>query len=231
MSDSYERSPGPTRQSIGVIFGEFHDGIAIVHDCHPCLSTPTQIVDSDLNRRMYQRHHQLFPNEVVLGYYAFSHQRLEWPGIIEVRSHGIHIWMRPSLPPKWDVFEITKINEQGPLIASPIEYVIDASPDEQLGLSRLADSHGQGSLQPAVWELRSLLTAMKEFCQKKMGSLPKDKLIGRDIYVALQQANLTESAAVVLRQANVDIDVFREELGAADATVKQAEEQLSVPFD
>jgi hypothetical protein len=231
MSDAYERSPGPDRLSIGVILGEHHDGVATVHDCYPCLPDAVNVVEPDLNRRMFDRHRQLFPNEVVLGYYAFSQQRVEWPNIFEVHRHGIHIWMRPTLPPKWDVFEITKNSPQGPLIASPIEYVIDASPDEQLGLSRLADSHGQGSLQPAVWEMRALLGAMKDFCLKKKGNLPKDKLVGRDIYVALQQANLKGSAAAVLIQANKDIDVFREELTAADAVVKEKEDQLSIPFD
>jgi hypothetical protein len=231
ISDAYERSLAPVRQSIGIILGEFHDGVATVHDCYACLPDPAVVVDQELHHRMYQRHHQLFPNEMVLGYYAFSQQRIEWPSIIEVQFHGIHIWMRPTLPPKWDVFEITRPTDQGPLIASPIEYVIDASPDEQLGLSRLADSHGQGSLEPAVRELRSLLAGMKEFCLKKKGSLPRDKLMGRHVYVALQQANLTGSAAAVLTRASADIDAFRQDLASADKVVAEAEERLSVPFE
>jgi hypothetical protein len=231
MSDAYERSVSALRQSIGIILGEFRDGVATVHDCYACVPDATTVVDQDIHHRMYQRHHQLFPNEQVLGYYAFSQQRVEWPSIIEVGFHGIHIWMRPTLPPKWDVFEITRATDQGPLIASPIEYVIDASSDEQLGLSRLADSHGQGSLEPAVRELRSLLSAMKDVCVKKKGALPRDKLMGRDIFVALQQANLKGSAAAVLERARADIDVFRTELESADAVVAAAERAMSIPFE
>jgi hypothetical protein len=124
MSDSYERSPSSERDFISPTLGQHHDGVAIVHDRYSCLPNPSTVVHTDLNGCSYDRHRQLFPNEQVLGYYAFSQQRVEWSSIFEANLHGIHIWMRPSLPPKCDVFEITKTNPQGPLFVSPIEYVL-----------------------------------------------------------------------------------------------------------
>jgi hypothetical protein len=236
MAHAYERcGDAKDRKSVGVLMGKWsiHDGIAIVHDCYPCLPSadPSQVVDEDHNRRMYDRHRELYQNEDPVGYYAFSQQRIEWPSMIHLNAEAIHIWMRPTIPPKLDVFAVIKSDEKGTIIASPIEHVIDASPDEQLGLSRLANSHGQGSLPPALAELRSLLESMKKFCKEKRGAFPKDKLIGRAIYVALQQANLKGASEDLLRHALKDVEVFLSELSQADSVVQAAENELALPFE
>jgi hypothetical protein len=228
MVEAYERRVDPNL-AIGLIFGSYHESEAVVLDCCPCLPHPRDVVDKALETQLYREHCQLYPNEQVLGYFSFSHTRTDWQGVLAEGHHGIHIWMRPAVPPKLDVL-IIKLN-QSVVISSPVEYEIDASASEQLGLSRLADHSSQGSLQAAVHELVALLKQMQEVCRSKSTSLARDKLVGRAIYRALQQTNLTATSAAVLEQAKHDIDHFITELERADGVIVRAEEQLSIPFD
>jgi hypothetical protein len=211
--------------AIGVLFGECVKSEALVLDCYPCVPRKSTMVDNKLNTQMFQEHRNLFPNEQVLGYFAFSEQRREWPGILGEERSGIHIWMRPTLPPMLDVFWVLKPKGEDRLIASPVEYVIDAGPEEQLGLSRLADQQSKGSLQAAVNELISLFNQMRVVCGKKQAT--KDKLFGRSIFVALQQTHLKPGEENVLAQAKQDIQRFISQLDEADDLARVWEERLS----
>jgi hypothetical protein len=227
MVESYERRVAEDH-AMGVILGTHHDNEAQILDSFPCYPIPP-FIDRDLRDKLWHEHQALYPNEVVLGYYSFSPQRIDWPDLLAEDRVGIHIWMRPVLPPKLDVL-IIKLN-QGMVISSPVEYEIEASAPEQLGLSRLADRSSQGSLQAAVHELVGLLKQIRELCQNQKSSYARDKLVGRAIYCALQQTNLSAASRKVLEKGKQDMEAFLLQLKNADATVVKAEEELSLPFD
>jgi hypothetical protein len=228
MVESYERRVSE-EHAMGIVLGTFHEQHAYVLDSFPCLSLRPGTIEGDLRDKLLDEHRRLYPNELLLGYYSCSQQRIDWPDLLTDDKVAIHIWMRPVVPPKLDVL-IIKLS-RGIVISSPVEYEIEASPAEQLGLSRLADRSSQGSLQAAVNELVGLLTQIKQFCQIKQSSFARDKLVGRAIYCALQRANLSAESREVLEKAKQDMEAFLQQLRSADGNVARAEEELSLPFD
>lgn len=229
MADSYERRESKGDSAIGVIFGDVVENEAIVLDCYPCLPNEQTVVNKDLMNALYQEHRQLYPNEIVLGYYTFSQRQIDFPDILGVGTTALHIWMRPAIPPKIDVFSITK-TEDSKIISTPVEYMIDASEEEQLGLSRLIDDESRGSLQAAVNELLNLFQTMEKKCRQTTGRHARDKIVGREIHKALSQTTLKESSQLTLKSAKEDIDRFLQYLDEAEGNAIRAEHILSLEF-
>ncbi|KAH0789820.1 Mov34/MPN/PAD-1 family protein [Histomonas meleagridis] len=237
IADAFERSlsnkqqpllRGEEREAIGVLYGEVTDNEAIVYDSFPCVPSKTSSIDEALREKMHREHELLFRNEELLGYYTFSQRQIDCPSVIPEGASFIHIWMKPSNPPKIDVFSIKTSN--GIIVSTPIEYVIDASAEEQLGLSRLASSGSRGSLQAAIRELINLLKFMNDICQSSDIKM-KDKLIGRQIQAALAKISLKDSSKSALNKAIHDIQSFLDVLKNADQNTKEVEHLLSLPID
>ena len=233
IADSYERSlsskpdtKGEDRNSIGVLYGEYNDSDAIVYDACACLASEDGVVKEDLRIKTIQEHNYLYPNEKVLGYFTFGKKQVEWPSLIQKDAPSIHLSMKPSNPPKIEVFSVVKTTDDR-LVYTPIEYVIEASPEEQLGLSRLAASSSKGSLQAAINELINLLNLMKNVCE----DAKKDKLIGRQIQSALDKINLKDTSKAALTKAAHDIKTFLDVLQGADKCTREVENYLSLPID
>lgn len=221
--------------SIGVLYGNIIDHTAIVLDCLPCLPCEDDVVDWTLYSRMNTRHREMFPKEEVIGYYTFGTKNIGWPRIIPEGSSGIHIWVSPMTPPKIDCFCVS--HHSSKLIFLPIEYTLEASAEEQMGLSRLADQtvaeqgSESGTLQAGVRELHTLLQSVGNFCRNKTRSCMKDNIIGRSIYVAIQQAKVSGASCSVLQENITAIEKFIQELSLGDNVVHTAEKKLSLPIE
>ena len=236
-NDKQEEHDDKTNElySIGVLYGNIIDHTAIVLDsfaCVPCAGTG-DAVDMTLFSRMNTRHREMFPKEDVIGYYTFGTKNIEWSSVIPQGGSGIHIWVSPITPPKIDCFSVSHHGDK--LIFLPIEYTVEASAEEQMGLSRLADQtvaeEESATLQAGVRELRSLLQSVGNFCRNNRSTCMKDNIIGRRIYVAIQQARMNNSSLSVLQENIAAIDRFINELSAGDVVVGEAEKAMALPLD
>lgn len=225
--------------SIGVLYGNVVDHTAVVLDCIACVPREGTVVDKTLFSRMNTRHREMFPKEEVIGYYVFGNKNIEWSSIVPDDHSSVYIWVSPINPPKIDAFCVSH-SHKDKLLFLPIEYSIDASVEEQMGLSRLADqtvinekgNEGGGSLQAGVRELRSLFSSVEEFCRKDSScSCMRDNTVGRRIYVAIQQARMGESSRSVLEENIRAIEKFVHELSGSDSVVGSAEDELCLPLE
>ena len=236
--DAKEEEKDNSRGSygVGVLYGNIVDNTAIVLDSFACVPREGTTVDRELFQKMRTRHREMFPKEEVIGYYTFGQKKVEWNDIIPDGSYGIHIWVTPLSPPKIDVFCISRHGKS--LMFLPIEYTIEASAEEQMGLSRLADQsvkgihekESSGSRQAAVRKLSSLLNNVGSFCASS-DNHKKDNLTGRRIYVAIQQAKMSENSHSILKENIAGINNFVQELSYSDEVVSSAESKLSLPLE
>ena len=208
---------------VGLLLGEMLNNEAIIRDV--VALPPKAEKQEELVSNSYTQHHILFPNEKILGWYAFSEHYVEFPSIIAEGSNGIHLWMKPYVPPKIEAFSISKSKDQK-LVSLPIQLKIDANIPEQLTLSRVADSQSNGSLQAAITELRNLLEDILTRVQK--GNCSKE--IKRKIYVALAQTELTQSSISTLEDSLTNIQNFANVLADTHELIRKVEDALSVQY-
>ena len=233
IADAYERRDNNDDFAIGVLLGTYSNGRAIITDCYPCKPDPKTVVNRELHNKLYTQLRQLYPAENIIGYFTFSQRQIDWQDIILDGSSAIHIWMRPTVPPKIDVFSVLKAKngDRVQLIPSPVEYIIEASFEEQAALSRLAATSCSGSLQASINELIDLIEIMESVCNSKANRHPSDDLIGRKIFVALSKTQLHDIDRVTLEKTTSDIQSFLDVLHTADKFVLEGEHQLSLPLD
>ena len=108
------------------------------------------------------------------------------------------------------------------MISLPIEYSVEASIGEQLGLSRFADEKSNDSLLAALNELLVLMKSMKKISEAKT-----NKIAGRKIHQALAKTYLRNSSIEVLDDAEHNISNFMESLNEVGEFLKQATLLLS----
>ena len=228
IADHYLRrgkaeNPETDNYCIGLLLGEIVNNDAIVRDIVPL--SRKQENEEELVSVSYNQHHILFPNEKILGWYAFSDHMVEFPSIIAEGSNGIHIWMKPYVPPKIDVFAVNKSRELK-LVSLPIQYRIEANIPEQLTLSRIADASSTGSLQAAINELIGLLKNTKERLNR--GECSKETC--RKIHSALSQAVLNSSSIKTLDDSLRNIENFSQILKETENSITKVEDILSIQY-
>lgn len=236
--DGNDSSSSDNLYSVGVLYGNIVDHTAVVLDSIACVPRDDTVIDKSIFSRMNSRHREMFPKEEVIGYYTFGTKNIEWSSIVPVDESSVHIWVTPLNPPKIDAFCVSH-SHKDKLIFLPIEYTIDASVEEQMGLSRLADQtvanedgrDGDGSLQAGVRELRSLIGSVGDFCRSEGDTCMKDNIVGRQIYVAIQQACMSDVSRSVLEENIRAIEKFVSGLSSSDNVVGSAEDQLCLPLE
>ena len=225
IADHYLRRGQGVQYCIGLLLGEILNKDAIIRDVVPLKAE--QEKQEELISNSYNQHHLLFPNEKILGWYAFSERYVEFPSIIAEGSNGIHLWMKPYVPPKIEVFSINK-SKDNKLISLPIQLKIDANIPEQLTLSRVADAgKSHGSLQAAINELQNLLTSTLD--RLKSGNCSKETK--RKIHAALAQTELSQSSIKPLTNSYQKIEQFAKVLEETHVQVQKVEDALSIQFE
>ena len=222
IADQYERRSPPKTQeakdiSVGLLYGEKGKSVQ-VFDSVPLLLDSDGKVKADFQLSSENYHKELFPNESLLGWYVFGNAQFEFPSLFDEQdsSEKIHLWIRPTAPPKFDVFTVYKSYTK--LVSTPVPYIIDATNYEHLCLSRLADSEASGSLQAALSELVNLLKSMG----KVSGTERKDLLIGRKIFAALGKTHLTETDKKALQVSLSEVRQFIDDLDQAKMSYEHA---------
>lgn len=222
-----EAATSDTDKAVGLLFGETVNGCVSILDCYTLAFDEKGNVDKQIRNQMFQEHRELYPNEDVVGWWTFSENRYDYPDVISKGYSAVHIWLRPSVPPTIDAFCVTKLMADDTIVSAPIPYRVDATVDEQLGLSRLADAKACGSLQAANNELVSLLTAVKGIISRPNCS----KLIARDCHAALALTHLDAEEKKTLEESQEQIKSFIEILHNVDVQVQKAEDYFSVPLE
>ena len=224
IADHYLRRGRDIDYCIGLLLGEILNRDAIVRDVVPLQASAEN--EEELVSIAYNQHHILFPNEKILGWYSFSEHYVEFPSIIAEGSNGIHLWMKPYVPPKIEAFSISK-SKDNKLVSLPIQLKIDANIPEQLTLSRVADSQSNGSLQAAITELRNLLQDILQRVEK--GQCNKETK--RKIFAALAQTELTQSSITTLNESLQKISDFSNALANTHDLIRKVEDALSVQYE
>ncbi|EAY14254.1 Mov34/MPN/PAD-1 family protein [Trichomonas vaginalis G3] len=223
IADMYLRRGPEVNYCVGLLLGEILNREAIIRDVVPL--KPGQENETDIASLSYQQHHMLYPNEKILGWYSYSEQNIEFPSIIAEGSSGIHVWMRPYVPPKIDVFSVNK-NSELHLVSLPIQYNIEANIPEQLSLSRVADATSHGSLQAAINELRLLLKTTND----RISTTNYDRELCRKVHKAIAQADLNPSSLKTLADSRRHIDDFMGILDKTNERINDVQEILSIQW-
>lgn len=230
VADMFLRRGKDHEYCVGLLVGEILNREAIVRDVVPL--RPGAQDEQEIISISWQQHHQLYPNEQLLGWYSFSETNIEFPSIIAEGANGIHLWMRPYVPPKIDVFSVKKSRDLH-LVSLPIQYSIDANVAEQLSLSRIADAQSHGSLQAAINELYQII-------EQTIQRIPDDvsggkenmynREICRKIHKAIAQAELNAGSIKSLEDSLQYIENFRKILNETNDDITKVEDLLSVQW-
>ena len=224
--------------AVGILYGQYSGPNVSVLDCVACLPHLETRIDKKFMESAHARHMQMYPKEELVGFWSFSDDLVSWPRELFENRCCLYVWMRPSAPTKVNVFYMESGGKE--LVPLPVEYRIEASSEEQMGLAGLAGEHSSGrhvgeqgnvetgSLQAAGRELVSLLDKFSKVCKDKGEVLAKNKILGRRIFVAVKQAKLEESANGVLGGSQEAIDTFLRTLGKSDEAVAASENLMSL---
>ena len=227
--------------ALGVLFGQQSDATVSVLDCAACLPHTEKVIDPDFMKDVIDRHSAMYPKEDHIGYFSFSEAQI--PFEKSCLFHGncrLYVWVRPSAPAKVNVFYVSGDKQE--VISLPVEYRIEASVEEQMGLSRLkgqkaikqgdgaqehkkGDTMESGSLSAAGRELKEFLKVVHAAVHGDPQS--QSKLFGRNVYVALARANLGSASTKVLVESQNAIDEFLRVLGKSDEEVASAEKAMT----
>ena len=222
IADHYQRRGEGAENVVGLLLGELQSNEAVIRDVVPLdygAERKTELVSAS-----YNAHHVLFPNEKILGWYAFSNNYVEFPSIIAEGAQGIHLWLRPFVPPKIDCFAIFKHPQNG-LISMPIQYVIQTNLQEQLAYAKF-DKTAPKSTDQAIDSLVNLLQGIQDSYKKQKGS--RDISIGRRLDEALSQFDMKAANAESINKIIGNLKPIINEIEKSDAMVSKAEEKLSL---
>lgn len=222
IADHYQRRGNGVENCVGLLLGELQSNEAVIRDVVPLDHGAEK--KSELVSASYLAHHVLFPNEKILGWYAFSNSYVEFPSIIAEGAQGIHMWLRPFVPPKIDCFAIFKHPQNG-LISMPIPYVIQTNLQEQLAYAKF-DENAPKSTNQAIDSLINLLQGIQASYKKQKG--PRDTTLGRRLDEALSQFDMKAANAESINKIIENLKPIIEEIEKSDAAVSKAEEKLSL---
>lgn len=244
IADQYDRRPEDINNgnssdkipSVGLLYGKYDKSRfeLDILDAVPLLLKEEEkdnkkilTLDNEFYNQINEDHETHYPLESIVGWYTFGESRFDVPINIQEDSYNLHLWMRPSNPPKIDAFAVIKPAKQN-LVSTPIRYIIDATDYEQVCLSRLDASNASDSLQAAINELIKLLNEISSKILEK--KIQNDILLGRKIYAALAKIRISSTDREALTQSLEELNRFVQQLDetdkAADAATKVFRTQL-----